>query len=456
MLRRPRRRAPERRLAIDLLGARHRLLLETSPVGIVELDGDGRCVAVNRAWTQLAGIDSATARGEGWRDAVHPDDRARVARPSAADGVEDVRYLRPDGAIADVVEHCAALVDPRSGDVLGAFVTVLDVTAQRVAEETARHAQENLLSVNELVRSLATSTTPRADLPPAFANALGASLVVLLEPGREGTLVVTASTSPALMERTVRGGFGYDAFRTGQRLALPHATWDDAAPADENVACHVSEPVFRGDDPVGVLVVGWGRPLAEIAWHELDAVELLAAETVVLIERAELLDRLDDLARRDAVTGLANRRVWDEELPRELARHRRSGAPVCVAMLDLDHFKRYNDTQGHQAGDRLLQRVAAAWSDAIRVVDRLARYGGEEFALLLAGADAASGSEVADRLRALVPDGVSCSIGVAEWDRHEDHHVLVARADAALYEAKRGGRDRLVCAPAPPAIGSAG
>ena len=160
-------------------------------------------------------------------------------------------------------------------------------------------------------------------------------------------------------------------------------------------------------------------------------------------------------ARTDSLTGVANRRAWDEELPRELTRAARSGQPVCIGLLDLDHFKAYNDQHGHQAGDRLLKECAAAWEGRLRKTDRLARYGGEEFAVLLPDCNLNAAMEIAERLRTAQPEA-TCSIGVADWDRREDVGQLTARADRALYAAKAGGRDqcRADPAPAPTSAGS--
>ena len=162
-------------------------------------------------------------------------------------------------------------------------------------------------------------------------------------------------------------------------------------------------------------------------------------------ERDELLVRLEALARTDALTGLPNRRAWDEELTRSVAAARRDGRGLVLAMIDLDHFKVLNDAQGHAAGDRFLCEAAAAWRLTLRVDDFLARYGGEEFAALLHGCTVGEAQELVERLRAATPGG-TCSAGIAEW-RGEAPEQLVARADAALYAAKRRGRDRAVCAP---------
>jgi diguanylate cyclase (GGDEF)-like protein len=151
---------------------------------------------------------------------------------------------------------------------------------------------------------------------------------------------------------------------------------------------------------------------------------------------------LESLAMTDGLTGIGNRRRWDEQLPLELARASRAGTPLVVAILDLDRFKRFNDTRGHQCGDELLQRTAQAWQGRLRAGDVLARYGGEEFAVALPGARLADGVSVIDNLRGLVPEGQTCSAGVAEWNGREASEALVRRADLALYLAKAAGRDR--------------
>ena len=168
---------------------------------------------------------------------------------------------------------------------------------------------------------------------------------------------------------------------------------------------------------------------------------LLGALLWLLAQVGALYREVGRLARTDSLTGVANRRAWDEELPRELARAARSGQAVCVALLDLDHFKAYNDEHGHQAGDRLLKAASAAWEGRLRKTDLLARYGGEEFAVLLPDCQLGNAMEIAERLRTAQPEG-TCSIGVADWDGRQDGDELIGRADRALYAAKAGGRNQ--------------
>jgi diguanylate cyclase (GGDEF)-like protein len=157
-------------------------------------------------------------------------------------------------------------------------------------------------------------------------------------------------------------------------------------------------------------------------------------------ERERLLERLDMLAHADPLTGIANRRAWEAELERGLARARRTGEPVSVAMLDIDGFKAVNDVHGHPGGDSLLVELASAWTEALRPDDVIARIGGDEFAVLMPACTEHEAVDVIDRLRGGMPSPHSCSAGLACWDRAEPADRLMGRADDALYGVKRAGR----------------
>ncbi|MFN2463724.1 MAG: EAL domain-containing protein [Candidatus Dormibacteria bacterium] len=152
------------------------------------------------------------------------------------------------------------------------------------------------------------------------------------------------------------------------------------------------------------------------------------------------------LADRDGLTGLPNRRRLEAELAREMARARRARSALSVLMIDLDRFKEFNDEMGHQQGDRHLRETAKQWSAELRDTDLLVRYGGEEFAVILPDTNGQEARVIADRLRGATPHGQTASAGVATWSHGEDMGGLLNRADAALYEAKVAGRDRVAVA----------
>jgi diguanylate cyclase (GGDEF)-like protein/PAS domain S-box-containing protein len=170
----------------------------------------------------------------------------------------------------------------------------------------------------------------------------------------------------------------------------------------------------------------------------------IAGFMAVLEDRTTALAKLQSLALTDELTGLSNRRAWEQGLTREVARVARDGGHLWVAMLDLDHFKAFNDERGHQAGDDLLEHSADEWRRMIRASDLLSRYGGEEFGLAFPAWPQEIALSVVERLRGAVPEGQTCSAGLVVWDGRETPDELVARADAALYEAKRQGRNRTV------------
>jgi diguanylate cyclase (GGDEF)-like protein len=171
------------------------------------------------------------------------------------------------------------------------------------------------------------------------------------------------------------------------------------------------------------------------------------------IQKVDALNRaLSEMATTDALTGVANRRAFDHSLQLELAIVERRGTPLSLLMLDVDHFKRINDTYGHEAGDKVLVAIAQLLGGCARVIDVVARVGGEEFAVILPDTDAGGAHEVGERMRIAVARSnwlghpTTISIGAATLHDKEDAASLYVRADAALYAAKTSGRDRVVMA----------
>ena len=232
----------------------------------------------------------------------------------------------------------------------------------------------------------------------------------------------------------------YAAFFFSRRVALLYLAAIAAAFGGLLVAEDVDAALARWVTTVGTIVLA-----AFLIDLLVRRVRRVAREsTSIARERAELMATLAEVARTDDLTGLPNRRAWDEALERELARADRDATPLCIAIVDLDRFKDYNDVHGHQAGDRLLKQLAAAWGAELRATDVLARYGGEEFAVALPGCDLEDAGTLVERLRAATPSEQTASAGLVIWDSSESAETLFGRADKALYAAKSSGRDRIV------------
>jgi len=169
----------------------------------------------------------------------------------------------------------------------------------------------------------------------------------------------------------------------------------------------------------------------------------------VAIQQSKATRQLERLATTDALTDIENRRGWQSTIDEEAERSDRNGADLCLALLDLDHFKKYNDQNGHLAGDDLLRDTTRSWKAQLRSGDHIARYGGEEFVVSLADTSLDEAVAIIDRLRKSTPDSITCSAGVAQRQPGESVEALTERADAALYRAKSDGRNRTRTSPEP-------
>jgi diguanylate cyclase (GGDEF)-like protein len=356
------------------------------------------------------------------------------------------------------VLHAALLVAAGSDQSAGATVYLHDISSHRSTVQ--------VLAATQAV----TGAMARAQSPGRAVQTLVASLGRSMgwQAGGYWTLAADEETlellsgwsaagadADTLLTRrfAVAGSLAERAFTAGT------ACWSDELSGEPMLAPGVWEhrgrcgavavPAMRAGAPGGALVflsAGAREPDAGI----LDALSVAGAQVGDLLgmlqERLDAVGSLRRLALTDELTGLPNRRAWEEAVRRELARAVRDRHPVCVAVLDLDGFKRFNDDHGHQAGDRVLADSARAWQSQMRSSDVLARYGGEEFAALIPAWPLDVAVEVVERLRLATAGGLTASAGVASWDGLESGEELFGRADAALYEAKQSGRDRTVAA----------
>ena len=339
------------------------------------------------------------------------------------------------------------------GDLLGAVSTFHDTTDLHDRHALlARHAEE-LAAYGDAVAAVLREDDARTAICAAACTASGAALVALLEDDHAGMLRCTAAVGiePAAIALPVDGqSIAASVFRSGLcRTTTSAADEPDidsatvqalSAKIGRRLVAGAWIPVMSRDMIRGVLVIAAGQEVDLDG--RLHVLEALAREGAVAVERQDVIRNLAHDAVRDALTGAANRRAWDSHLLDAVHRASQHRTALSVIMLDLDHFKAYNDTQGHPEGDALLRSAVAAWTAALRPQDVLARYGGEEFAVLLPGCPLPQARRAADRLRTLVPNGQTASAGVAEWQHDEDAGQLLARADRALYGAKHAGRNR--------------
>jgi diguanylate cyclase (GGDEF)-like protein len=245
--------------------------------------------------------------------------------------------------------------------------------------------------------------------------------------------------------------------RTGRPVCADYAKMK---PGDATGDMVLTQGYRRGiAAPVTVDRRRWGAVLAATTSERQlppDAearIERFADMVSLAIAQAELLGELARRATTDSLTGLLNQGEFHNRLRQEHARALRYGRPLALVLFDLDHFKAINDSLGHQVGDRTLKAVAEALAPQVRPQDVLGRVGGEEFGLILPEAAPGEAYRVAERLRAVVEGmkhddlpHITVSAGVAEIAADRGIDVLYTDADRAMYEAKRGGRNRVCCA----------
>ena len=432
-----------------------RAAFESAPNGVMLSDTDGTFLDVNRAACEILRRERDELLATTFAAITHPDDlQANLDVRARAIGGEidayqfEKRYLAPDGATIWADLSVSVVRDDR-GEVQFAIAQIVDIGARREAERELAESTAQIQAVSIAARRLLKADDARQLVCTAVAEVTGADIVTLSERRPDGSFEITAATRQELTGHVIgqseQSGAG-QALLAGESLFVADAHDSELVSrrlVERTGARSVLfEPVTGERGVAGSLSIIWqhGHPPVEPRTHEL--VRLLAAEAAHGIERTDLLRQLGEQALTDELTGLPNRRDCDREIEREIARARRSGL-LTVAIIDLDWFKRFNDTHGHLEGDRLLRGAADAWRAQLRGGDTLARIGGEEFVVLLPDSPEPAARHILERLQAAMPRGETCSIGFADWNGQETIEQLLARADAALYVAKSEGRNRI-------------
>src|SRR5438128_2216244 len=269
-----------------------------------------------------------------------------------------------------------------------------------------------------------------------------------------GELTSAATSFPLEDCWALRRGTTFPISPASQGLVCGHAACRETHGSGQGSG-YVCQPLVAQNHLMGLLYREAHGPAFAEGTDQLAT--MLAEQVSLALANLDLREQLRSQAIRDQLTGLYNRRFLEDALTRETGRAARSGEPVAVAILDVDHFKRINDTYGHEAGDAVLRELGQALLKTIRKTDIVGRFGGEEFLMLLPGASVdvaqARALAVLEAVRAMevaIPNGpplnqITASIGVAAMPLHVARgDALVAAADAALYQAKGQGRNRVV------------
>lgn len=428
-------------------------------VGLHERDM-GRIVRVNSAFCGFVGRSEEELVGMNVLDLTYPDDRSIT--------LETLRAMT--SGERSVVRHVEKRYVHSDGHVVWGALTTSAVAGQEGAQPHVisliediterKQAELDLPAIANVLRRILSGEDARETIVHAALEIAGASSAHLVERADEDTLRVTASVgnrrNPDVRISLSEPSVTARSFLNGEPVFI--ADIDECPEVSaklrelSSARSMMWQPIYSHEEVIGLLAVCWSERVADLSARAARAVALLTDETAVALAHREALERLAAQATTDGLTGLPNRRAWDDRLTRGLSAARRLQRPITLALLDMDRFKHYNDTRGHGAGDQLLREFGERARVLLREGDTLARWGGEEFAILLPDCPSSSFAEsILGRIRTAVPSGQTCSVGYATWDGLESGEALVNRADRALYRAKAMGRDRAVCAEEPQA-----
>ena len=489
-----------------------RSLAEAIPLIVWTAGPDGLTNYINQRWYEMTGTAQGECLGDSWADFVHPDDLAVCWQKwndclHSGETFEIEYRLRDKAGRYRWFINRAIPLRAASGAIKQWFGSCTDIDDQmrnqQLLEEQIKERTSELFDANmklkdemcekdlarkqldqqneQMMRDLTERSTRATVLAKmgevlqscvcqeeilkaavGFAPKIFSSCGALALFQQREHLDVVSSWSNCLVP--------FPSFERGDCWAL-RTGHSHFVPAGDNTArcvhaegvnqSYVCIPIIAQGETLGILHFQATAAHPKLGEADLPLKNTFAGQIGLSIANIRLREALRSQSIIDALTGLFNRRYLEEILEREVRRATRSEQPVGVMMLDLDHFKNFNDTYGHEAGDAVLRESAAFLKRSVRAEDIVCRFGGEEFVVILPLADTTSTQARAERIRSKLHElvvlhegksvgSVTVSVGVAALPAHgESSKALLEAADAALYRAKREGRDRVVLADLP-------
>jgi diguanylate cyclase (GGDEF)-like protein/PAS domain S-box-containing protein len=459
---------------------RYRRLFETAKDGILLLDANtGRITDVNPFLEDMLGYSHEELIGKAlWEIGPVKD---ILASQEAMRRLQDKEYIRYENLPLETKSKDRVQVEFVSNVYLVDGMRVIqcnvrDITERRVAESGMRKANEDLVVLLAEMKQRdhdMSHLNQMNDLLQACATQEEAYDVIALMasdlfPGHSGFLAMV-QPQDRRVETVARWGDEaaiVSAFALGDCWAMRRGHPHEVADRQGGLVCrhflgqpatgYLCVPLAVQGETLGLLCLIGSRSDASLGTVKQQLAETAGEAIKLSISNLRLRESLREQATLDALTGLYNRRYLDEVLARELHAAMRRRSPLCVAMLDLDHFKRFNDTYGHAAGDDVLRELGRVLRVNLRKSDISCRYGGEEFVLVFPDSSLADTEQRVEKIRALVKKlvlrhgdqpagGITMSAGVAQARAHgSTPSELLRAADEAMYAAKQAGRDRIV------------
>lgn len=461
---------------------KYRYVVDNVKEVIFQTDAIGLWTFLNPAWTEITGFSIEESLGTPFLDYIHPDDRQHnweLFQPLIARQKEycryEVRYLTKNGSFCWTEVYERVILDT-DNNIIGTCGTLNDVTERKQTAVALQQANENLTSwVNELKQRnreiallgemsdvlQACHTVEEAYsaiaqlVQPLFPETSGG--IFLIKPSKNIVEAVATWGSPPLPSQKLFKPDDCWALRRGRvhwveedGLQCEHA--HHALPAQS-----LCVPMMAQGKTLGLLHLN-SQELGRLTEAKQQLATTVAEHIALALANLKLRETLQNQSIRDPLTGLFNRRYMEESLEREIYRCDRACVPLSIIMIDIDHFKRFNDRFGHEAGDTVLRELGLFLQKHIRGSDIPCRYGGEELTLILPETSLDIVQQRAEQLRQGVKhlmvlyrnqqlDAIALSLGVACFPEHGlTGEAVLAAADAALYHAKAQGRDRVVTA----------